>query len=82
MQIIANRCKSLLIDAKSFPVASRRFPLLPAAFPLLPAAFHCETMLIYASDPRLRFVPLMLIHASGPWVWVGPAGVRLLDSVR
>ena len=36
----ANRCKSLLIDSKSFPVASRCFSLLPAAFPLLLAAFE------------------------------------------
>ena len=28
MPVVANRCKSVLIDAKSFTVASRRFPLL------------------------------------------------------
>ena len=32
--IPADRCKSLLIDSKSFRVASRCFSLLPAAFPL------------------------------------------------
>ena len=31
---LTNRCKSLLIDSKSFRVASRCFSLLPAAFPL------------------------------------------------
>ena len=51
--IDANRCKSLLIAAKSFPVASRCFSLLPAAFPLLPAAFRLKKMQIYASEPPL-----------------------------
>ena len=50
----ANRCKSLLIDSKSFPVASRCFSLLPAAFPLLPAAFRLKKMQIYASGHRPR----------------------------
>ena len=61
MPVVANRCKSLLIDAKSFPVASRRFPLLPAAFPLLPAAFRqkeCKSMRL---DPRLRLVQLVVL---------------------
>ena len=31
---LTNRCKSLLIDSKSFRIASRCFSLLPAAFPL------------------------------------------------
>ena len=32
--IDADRCKSLLIDSKSFPVASRCFPLRSRCFPL------------------------------------------------
>ena len=28
--------------------------MFPAAFPLLPVAFQCETMRIYALDPRRR----------------------------
>ena len=66
MHIAANRCKSMLIDAKSFPVASRRFPLLPAAFPLLPAAFRPKERKSMRLDPRLRLAPpaALLIDAN------------------
>ena len=63
--IPADRCKSLLIDSKSFPVASRCFSLLPAAFPLLPAAFRLNKMQICASGPWPRFaVALLLVHVQ------------------
>ena len=57
----ANRCKSLLIDCKSFPVASRCFSLLPAAFPLLLAAFRLHNCKSMRLDPRLRFVPRVVL---------------------
>ena len=63
MLINAIRCKSLLIDARSFPVASRCFPLLPAAFPLLPAVFKQKNanLCVWAPVP---FVPPVCLLAS------------------
>ena len=58
--IPADRCKSLLIDSKSFPVASRCFSLLPAAFPLLLAAFRLHNCKSMRLDPRLRWSRLSL----------------------
>ena len=40
---LTNRCKSLLIDSKSFRVASRCFSLLPAAFPLRLGWKNCKS---------------------------------------
>ena len=45
---LTNRCKSLLIDSKSFRVASRCFSLLPAAFPL---RLGWKKLQIYTSGP-------------------------------
>ena len=59
--IAPNRCKSLLIDSKSFPVASPCFSLLPAAFPLLLAAFRLKKCKSIRLDPRLRWSRVSLI---------------------
>ena len=48
---LTNRCKSLLIDSKSFRVASRCFSLLPAAFPLRLGWKNCKSIRL---DPRCR----------------------------
>ena len=61
VSLLVNRCKSLLIDSKSFPVASRCFPLLPAAFLLLPAAFRLKKCKSIRLDPRLRWSRVSLI---------------------
>ena len=51
--IAVNRCKSLLNAFPLLPVASCCFPLLPVASR---ARFRCESVLIYASGHRSRWV--------------------------